>query len=180
MNGFLGTGATFSADVNLLVQVAMGLALFYGMILARRRRFEAHRLCQSGVLLLNLVMIALVMAPSFHPGEITAAEGGSADTAIRIATAHGLLGVAAEILGLYIVLAAGTKLLPERLRFKRYKPWMRTEIALWGVVLALGIGTYVVWYILPARTSSAKSLTQKKAAARRSESHMTVAIGLSK
>jgi len=42
MRGFLGTGATFSADANLLVQVAMGLALFYGTILARRRRFEAH------------------------------------------------------------------------------------------------------------------------------------------
>ena len=166
MNGFLGTGATFSADVNLLVQVAMGLALFYGIILARRRRFDAHRICQSSVLLLNLVMIALVMAPAFHPEEAMVAEGGSADTAIRIATTHGALGIAAEILGLYIVLAAGTKLLPERLRFKRYKPWMRTEIALWGVVLALGIGTYVVWYVLPGRTSSEKSSTQKATARR--------------
>src|SRR5689334_16087874 len=98
MSGFLGTGATFSADVNLLVQVAMGLALFYGTILARRRRFEAHRLCQTSVLLLNLVMIALVMAPSFHPGAETVSKDGSADAASRIATVHGALGIAAEIL----------------------------------------------------------------------------------
>jgi hypothetical protein len=31
MNGFLGTGATFRADLNLVVQLTMGLALLAGM-----------------------------------------------------------------------------------------------------------------------------------------------------
>src|SRR6266496_2208861 len=66
MNGFLGTGATFRADLNLVVQLAMGLALLVGMFLARRKKFRAHKYCQSSVMLLNLVMIFLIMAPSFH------------------------------------------------------------------------------------------------------------------
>ena len=66
MAGFLGTGATVSADLNLLVQVAMGFALLLGMLLARRKRFRAHKYCQSSVMLLNLALIFSIMAPSFH------------------------------------------------------------------------------------------------------------------
>ncbi len=49
MNGFLGTGATFRADLNLVVQIAMGIALLAGMMLARQKRFDAHKYCQSSV-----------------------------------------------------------------------------------------------------------------------------------
>ena len=66
MNGFLGTGATLYADLNLLVQLLMGVGLLIGMMLARKKNFRAHKYCQSSVMLLNLVMIALVMAPSFQ------------------------------------------------------------------------------------------------------------------
>ena len=38
--GFLGTGATFAADFNLIVQLLMGVALLLGMILARRRHYR--------------------------------------------------------------------------------------------------------------------------------------------
>ena len=49
--------------------------------------------------------------------------------------------------GLYILLAAGTRLLPERLRLIRYKLWMRSVLALWWMVLMLGFATYVRWYV---------------------------------
>jgi hypothetical protein len=66
MNGFLGTGATFKADLNLLVQLSMGGALIAGSLLARRKRYTAHGICQTMVLFLNLLMIGLVMWPSFQ------------------------------------------------------------------------------------------------------------------
>jgi hypothetical protein len=66
-----------------------------------------------------------------------------------LAAIHGALGMAAEILGLYIVLVAGTNILPQRLRFKRWKLWMRAELALWTLVLLGGAGTYYAWYIAP-------------------------------
>src|SRR5262244_1126545 len=63
--GFLGTGATLAADFNLIIQLLMGVALLLGMILARRRHYRAHAICQGSVVLLNLVMIASIMLPPF-------------------------------------------------------------------------------------------------------------------
>jgi hypothetical protein len=44
MKGFLGTWASFSADLNLLIEIAMGIALFAGGYLARAKRYAAHGL----------------------------------------------------------------------------------------------------------------------------------------
>lgn len=159
MNGFLGTGATFYADLNLLVQLAMGFALLYGMALARRQNFTAHKYCQSSVMILNLAMIFLVMAPSYHRQVQPQVPGGLNDTYYLVAFLHASLGTIAEVLGLYIVLVAGTKLLPEKLRFKRYRPWMRTELALWWVVLLFGLGTYYFWYLRPAPAQIQQAVT---------------------
>lgn len=159
MNGFLGTGATFRADLNLVVQVSMGLALLFGMLLARRKSFRAHKYVQSSVMLLNLVMIFLIMAPSFHRQVQPQMPAGLREVYYLIPYVHATLGSIAELLGLYIVLVAATKILPRKLRFKRYKPWMRTELALWWLVVLLGVSTYCVWYI----ASSHKSLAPKAA-----------------
>jgi uncharacterized membrane protein YozB (DUF420 family) len=72
-------------------------------------------------------------------------------SALRSPTIHAALGTAAELLGLYIVLVAGTNVVPEWLRFRNWKPWMRTEFVLWLVVVISGIGTYYTWYIAPFR-----------------------------
>jgi plastocyanin/uncharacterized membrane protein YozB (DUF420 family) len=149
MNGFLGTGATLFADLNLVVQLAMGFALLVGMSLARRRKFRAHKYCQSAVILLNLLMIFLIMAPSFHKQVQSQVPQGLNDSYYLVPYVHAILGTISEVLGLYIILVAGTKYLPRRLRFKRYKPWMRTELALWWVVILIGLGTYYVWYLRP-------------------------------
>ena len=66
-----------------------------------------------------------------------------------LAAVHAGLGTVAELLGLYIFVVAGTNILPKRLRFTRYKPWMRTALALWWLVLLLGVATYLRWYVAP-------------------------------
>jgi Plastocyanin len=150
MNGFLGTGATFRADLNLVVQLLMGLALVVGMLLARRKQFRAHKYCQTSVMLLNLLMIFLIMRPSFHKQVEPQLPDGLNEAYYLLPFVHATLGTIAEALGIYIVLVAATKIVPKKLRFKRYKPWMRTELALWWAVVVIGICTYYVWYIAPA------------------------------
>ncbi len=150
MKGFLGTGATFRADVNLIVQVAMGSALVAGTFLARRKRYRAHGICQTAVLLLNLVMIALVMGPSFHRQVVPALPEYLGNRYYAVATGHAALGIAAELLGLYIVLVAGTNIVPRRLRFRRWKLWMRAELVIWCMALLTGMATYYAWYVAPA------------------------------
>jgi hypothetical protein len=60
---------------------------------------------------------------------------------------HAVLEITAELLGLYIVLVVGTKVLPEWLQFRNWKLWMRTEIVLWLIVVISGMATYYTWYI---------------------------------
>jgi plastocyanin/uncharacterized membrane protein YozB (DUF420 family) len=149
MNGFLGTGATFRADLNLVVQILMGVALLAGAYLARKRNFKAHKYCQSSVMVLNLLMIFLIMAPSFHRQVEPQIPGGLTEAYYSVAMVHAVLGTLAELLGLYVVLVAGTKVVPKKLRFKRFKPWMRAALALWWVVVLLGVATYYIWYVAP-------------------------------
>jgi uncharacterized membrane protein YozB (DUF420 family) len=151
MNGFLGTGATFAADLNLVVQLIMGTALMAGVVLARRKRYRAHGICQTTVLLLHLLMIGLVMWPSFLQQVKPAMAKVVHKWYFAVAMVHGVLGIAAELLGLYIVIAAGTNILPQRLRFNRWKLWMRAEMVLWAVVLLGGLATYCAWYVAPFR-----------------------------
>jgi uncharacterized membrane protein YozB (DUF420 family) len=149
--GFLGTGATFGADLNLVVQLIMGTALIAGAGLAKRKRYKAHGICQTTVLLLNLLMIGLVMWPSFQRQVTPALSKGLHRWYYEAAIIHAALGVTAELLGLYIVLVAGTNVLPQWLRFKHWKVWMRAEIVLWEIVLLSGAGTYCAWYVAPFR-----------------------------
>ena len=150
MSGFLGTGATLRADINLTVQLAMGIALLCGMYLARRKRFRAHKYCQASVMVLNLIMIFLIMAPSFHRQVEPQPAAALKQAYYLVPWVHAILGTFAELLGLYIVLVAATRLIPGQLRFKRYRPWMRTELAVWWLVILIGLGTYYIWYLAPS------------------------------
>ncbi len=145
--GFLGTAAPLYADLILFVETLMGLALIVGAVLARQRRFLLHAWCQSTVILLNSAIIVLLMLPSFvvHVSPRIPAKLGKPYYAL--ATAHGALGMFAEVGGLYILLGAGTTILPQRFRLTRYRLWMRGELVLWWLVLLLGMMTYARWYV---------------------------------
>src|SRR4029077_8323993 len=144
---FLGTVAPPYAHLTLLLEIAMGVGLLIGAWLARRRRFRQHAWCQSAIVLLNLAVIVLVMMPSFQVQVVPEIPLRLAKTYYALATAHAALGTITEIAGLYILLAAGTGVLPEKFRITKYKAWMRTVLVLWWFVLLLGSATYARWYV---------------------------------
>ena len=146
MSEFLRADAGIKANFNLVSQLAMGAALIGGGFLARAKLYTAHAICQSAVLMLNLIMIAFVMWPSFYGQVLPALPKHLTDRYYGAATAHGILGAIAELLGLYILLAVGTDILPRRLRINRWKMWMRIELGLWWAVIVTGVLTYYVWY----------------------------------
>src|SRR5579859_249519 len=150
---FLASAAPPAANVVLLVEIAMGVALIGGAVLARRRRFKAHAWCQAAVVLLNLVVIASFMAPSFQRGVVPGIPSHLGRSYYFLAVCHGILGLIAELFGLYILLVAGTKFLPESFRFTRYKVWMRMALVLWWLDLILGLATYFRWYVLPLHSA---------------------------
>jgi uncharacterized membrane protein YozB (DUF420 family) len=146
-DGFLGTQAPLTADAVLLLEIVMGAGLLIGAWLARAKRYRQHAWCQSITVLLNLAVIGLTMVPSFRMHVLPRIPAKLSKPYFALATTHAALGSVAEILALYILLAAGTRLLPERLRIRRYKLWMRTVLVLWWLVLFLGFATYARWYV---------------------------------
>src|ERR1700758_1612638 len=102
MKGFLGTGATFGADLNLVVQLMMGVALAVGAVLAKQKRYRAHGICQTTVLLLNLWMIGLVMWPAFRRQWNPTTPRLLHKSYYAVPLEHATLGMTAEVLELYI------------------------------------------------------------------------------
>jgi uncharacterized membrane protein YozB (DUF420 family) len=144
---FPGTVAPLYSNLTLLLELAMGVGLLAGALLARRRHFRQHAWCQALIVLLNFAVIVLTMLPSFRVQVIPKIPFKLGRAYFALATAHAALGAITEIAGLYILLAAGTSVLPEKLRITRFKLWMRTLLVLWWVVLLLGFATYARWYV---------------------------------
>src|SRR6266581_953905 len=63
---FFETAAPRAADLVLVLEIAMGVGLLVGARLARNGRFRQHAWCQSAIVLLNLVVVVVMMIPSFR------------------------------------------------------------------------------------------------------------------
>jgi len=145
--GFLGTAASGGADLVLLLEIAIGVGLLIGAWLARLKRYRQHAWCQSVIVILNAALIVLTMIPAFRVQVLPRIPEKLGRGFYGLATTHAVLGSVTEVASLYILLAAGTRVLPQTLRLTRYKAWMRTVLAIWWVVLILGMATYARWYI---------------------------------
>jgi hypothetical protein len=147
IEAFLETAAPRGANAVLVLEIVMGIGLLLGARLARKRRFRQHAWCQSTIVLLNLAVVVVMMIPSFRVHVLPRVPAKLGKVYYALATTHGAFGAVTELAGLYILLSSGTSVLPEKLRITRYKVWMRTVLALWWVVLLLGMATYTRWYV---------------------------------
>ena len=143
--------APLAANVVLGIEIAFALSLLVGMFLARAGRIRVHAWIQGTVVLGNLPVVLVWMVPSYLRNVSPyAGEYLTQASAVYLPVAMLVVGAVAEGLGVYVVLNAGTNLLPERLRFRRYKVWMRTVLGLWWTVFLLGVATYVTFYGWPS------------------------------
>jgi hypothetical protein len=145
--GFLGTAAPRYVDLVLLLEILMGVGLVVGAQLARNKRFRAHGWCQSVIVFTNFIVIVVVMVPSFHVHVSPKIPLRLGKAYYALATAHAALGTITEIAALYIVFAAGTNILPSKLRITDFKIWMRSVLMFWWLELLLGFALYVRWYV---------------------------------
>ncbi|HKS59910.1 MAG TPA: hypothetical protein VJS68_03940 [Thermoplasmata archaeon] len=154
MGTLLGTEAPIFSDLVALTEVGIAAGLLIGTFVVRRGHVRAHRIIQSALILVNIPIVLAWMVPEFLLIVLPGLPGDLDSPFYYIPTLMLCAGAAAEGLGIYIILAAGTNLLPLKYRFRRYKLWMRTELALWWSVVSLGLTTYLVWYVLPLNLSA--------------------------
>src|SRR5438105_10471868 len=104
-----------------------GNSLGRGTHLAKQKRYRAHGICQTTVLLLNLLMIGLVMWPSFQQQVKPALSKVFHKWYYEAAAIHALLGITPELLGLYIAIVPRTTILPQWLRSQPRQSSIRTD-----------------------------------------------------
>ena len=133
-------------DLNLLAQILMIVALWIGWYFARQRNIPRHRAVQTAVVLLNIFFIAFVMITSFY--QYVIAGGSTGGTVAILMMLHGLFGLTAELLGIYLVLRMRTQWIPQRLRVKNFKRLMRLTLTLWTIIVMLGLEIYYFRYLV--------------------------------
>ena len=146
-------GARTAADINLTIQVLLLAGLLAGFYLARRKRFDQHANVQTAMVLFNLVLIVAIMVPSFY-GYVVAGQITTGRVA-QLMIGHGVLGIAVQLVALYLVLRMRTKLIPERWRVSNIKLAMRATLAVWTVLVLLGVGIYGERYLNERASASA-------------------------
>ena len=138
--------AQFGTEI-LVIELALATMLVVGMFVVRLGHVRAHWAIQSSIVLLNIPIVLSVMAPYYWADVLPGLPGYLGTSFYLFPTLMLVAGATAEALGVYIILVAGTNLVPERFRFRRYKLWMRTELILWWAVVLAGIATYYAWWI---------------------------------
>lgn len=142
--GFFGAGPLI-ADANLILEVFLVAGITYGFLLARRGNIEAHQINQTTWVVLNIGLIALVMAGSMQDVKI-AKVAAFADWRIAVTWLHAAVGTLTALAGLWIVLQMNGAL-PERLHVAWWKTLMRATLAGYWLTGLLGFLTYYFWYI---------------------------------
>lgn len=142
--GFLGTHASLGADIALVGSILVMILFTAGAYLALRKQYEAHRWVQTVGAIVNVLLVLGIMIPSLI--AVDPSENVELPTSAFVAMpAHEIFGTAGLLFGLYVVLR-GNNLLPARLSFNNYKPFMRWAYGLYLIATLVGIGVYVVLY----------------------------------
>ena len=142
--GFFGAGPLI-ADANLILEIFLVAGITYGFLLARRGNIDAHQINQTTWVILNIGLIALVMAGSMEDVKIGKAAA-LADWRIRVTWLHAGLGTLTALAGLWIVLQMNN-VLPRGLHVAAWKNLMRAAFAGYWLTALLGFATYYFWYI---------------------------------
>jgi len=145
MQALLGT--RLAADVNLAAQIVLLVGLWIGFYFARTGQVSRHAAMQTTMVMANLFFILFVMVPSFYQYVILGGTTGG--IVARLMLIHGLLGLVAQLMGVYLVLRMRTKLIPARFRVRNFISMMWWTLGLWTVIFVLGIGIYYYRYLLP-------------------------------
>ena len=139
------TKAPRGAVVSLVLIVVTAVLFTVGWRLAARRRYEAHRWVQTIAVCLNATVVLTWMIRSFTRNVAPELPARLNERAYAVATTHALVGAIGLVFGVFVMLR-GNELVPKRLRFSNYKPYMRAAYALYMLGALTGVILYLVAY----------------------------------
>lgn len=149
LNGprFLGTKAPYHSDLSLVLILISVILLTAGFVLARQKRYTAHRWVQTAAVVVNAAVVLSVMVASFAVYILPGLPARLLEGSYGVTTLHALVGGAGLLFGVFVALR-GNELVPRRLRFRNYKLFMRTAYGLYLAAALLGVLVYYEAYVL--------------------------------
>jgi len=144
-SGFLTGRSSLGADVSLLVSVLAMALLTAGVVLVRRRHYDAHRWVQTAAVVLNAILVVIWMFRSLRLYILPGIPGTLSKHGHALAAVHAATGAVGVVLGVYIVVRAG-QLTRRGRSVGRYKTAMRVAYLVYLAGFVLGVWLYVVTY----------------------------------
>lgn len=144
--GLFGTAANMAADVTLLIMVIVGALFTIGAVLALRKKYGAHRWVQTATVAVSTIMVLWMMVLPFRDFILPGVPDQAGERFYAVTILHAIVGAVALPFGLFVTLR-GNELLPNRLKFSNYKPFMRAAYALYMLTIFLGLWVYFTWFV---------------------------------
>ena len=145
--GFLGTHAPFLSDLSLILILLTAIMFTIGWQLARHAHYETHRWVQTVAAVINAVVVLGFMINSYVTHIFPGIPAKLLTGDYAVTTVHALVGTIGLLLGIFVVLR-GNELVPNALRFKNYKLFMRTSYIVYMLATLLGVSVYVLAFML--------------------------------
>ena len=145
VSGFITSRSSLGADLSLLAEIVAVALLTAGVVFAVRGDHQRHRVLQTTGVIVSLVPAVLWMVPSAWKNTLPDFPGNLGETAQLLAVTHGIVALAAVILGLVLVVGANRRMAAGA-AMGGYKTAMRVAYVLYVIALVLGISVYVAIY----------------------------------
>jgi uncharacterized membrane protein YozB (DUF420 family) len=125
----------------MIIQIAVLILLLCAIWLKRTKKFRQHGITMLAAVVLHTVTILAWMIPSFSSLFSPSTSISLADVLTVAIIVHAFTGIAAAILGIWIV--ASWRLKTDMKSCFAKKSAMRVTITMWLIALAIGIILYV-------------------------------------
>jgi uncharacterized membrane protein YozB (DUF420 family) len=143
--GFLRAESSIGADITLIVILIAFVMLTVGVVLARSKRYTAHRWLQTAAVILFAVPVVVWMIRSYWLYVRPGLPDNLSETNNVLTTAHGVVGLVGVVLGLFVVIRAN-QLMARGESVAHYKPWMRASYVVYLLATVLGVWVYFAIY----------------------------------
>lgn len=128
---------------SLVLQLVVLALLLVAVVLKTKKRFRPHGMLMATAVILHVISIVIVMGPSF--GAIAFTVTGLSEMIVALSVVHGVLGLVALVLGIWLVAAWRFRQSIQYCAPK--KRVMDVTFASWITALVLGIALYFILYL---------------------------------
>jgi hypothetical protein len=138
-----------AATISLAFQIVILILLLGGYSLKRMKKLRQHGITMLVAVVLHIIMIFAVMLPSLVSSVIPLILVNSSTAVTIVAPLHGITGIIAAVLGVWIVTSWRLRASLQYCAAK--KKLMDLTLTLWLIALLLGILLYLHFYttVLP-------------------------------